>query len=89
VRREASRSRDRRRLLDGLTGSGSVSWVEKAETVGALDGLASRRDAELAADRDRLALHGMAGDVQSLANLSERQVGGEEGQESKLGLRER
>ena len=54
-----------------------------------VDRLAARRDAELAVDRDRLRLDGVPGDVQPLADLPEREVGGQQRQEPELGGRQR
>ena len=78
-------------LADGLlVGSGEwigrqlVSWHRRAGQAGlldVLDGLAAGGGAEFAVDRERLALDRVLGDVESLAYLSEGQVGREQGQE--------
>src|SRR6266516_2906882 len=68
---------------------GSVSLDQQAEVLGALDRLAARRHAELAVDRDRLRLDGVRRQVQALADLAERVVGGQQREEPQLRRRER
>src|SRR4029450_9324685 len=52
---------------------------KQAELLGAFDGLAARGHAQLAVDGYRLGLDGMGRQVQPLADLPERQVGGQQG----------
>ena len=62
----------------------SRSPVEEAEVPRSHDGLIPRRSPELAVDRGRLRLDGMAGQGHLLGDLGERQVGGEHRQQAQL-----
>ncbi len=63
--------------------------VHEPELDRPLDRLAPARRVELAVDRDRLRLDGVAGDEEPLGDLPEREVGGQQGQQAKLGRSER
>src|SRR6185312_3370068 len=62
--------------------------VDEADLGRALDGGTAVRDAQLAIHGDRLRLDRIAGDEQTLADLAERQVGGEQREQSQLGCRQ-
>ena len=55
------------------------SLDDQAEFVHAFDRLAACRDAELAVERDRVRLDGVARDEEPLADLGERQIEGNSG----------
>src|SRR5829696_6733315 len=61
----------------------------QAQLLSAVDGLASGGDAELAVDRYRLGLDRVPREVQSLADLGEGEVGGQQWEQPQLGGGER
>src|SRR6266571_1699493 len=68
---------------------GTALGDQQAEVLGVLDRLATCRAAELAVDRDRLRLDGVRRQVQALADLAERVMGGQEREEPQLRRGER
>src|SRR5436309_1617233 len=74
-------------LVDDPARLGSARGLRRARGLGLADDprRLAARDAELPVDRDRLGLDRVARDVEALADLAEREVGREEGQQSELG----
>src|SRR5262245_47866058 len=83
------RARVSGRISPAFCLASSAVGAEQTDLLHALDRLAARRDAQLAVDRDRLRLHCLGRQVQSLAELPETTVGGQLRQQAQLGAGER
>ena len=75
-------------LRDEIRPRGVDRALEEPELDRALDRVTARRDAELAIDRDRLALDGVARDEQPGRDLREHEMRGQVGEQPQLGPRQ-